>query len=261
MERRFDVHFRVSYEPRVMRPWLALAAVLLCAGELASENVTLTTYYPAPSGMYTQMIVTGNTWLARNGGNVGIGTGAAAVNARLDVAGQANIQKLLTTGNNIYSTADPKAADITVGSDTGTRHDSSIMFWSNSSAARIFGQSDNFYLSPWNQDAVTGANVKLAATSGGSSYFKGNLGVSGAAPGSQPYMYVKASGASCSTLSTNGSPSVVCSGGYVTWAAGLYVDGQWWYTGPAVRIGTQATSLGPQVYVTQSAPTYYCCTK
>ena len=44
---------------------LLLAGALLfsLAPELASESVTLTTYYPAPSGVYTTMITTNNTYL------------------------------------------------------------------------------------------------------------------------------------------------------------------------------------------------------
>jgi hypothetical protein len=45
----------------------------VAAGELASESVSLTTYYPAPSGVYAQMITTQNTYLARDGGGVAIG--------------------------------------------------------------------------------------------------------------------------------------------------------------------------------------------
>lgn len=57
-----------------------LVAFFLLAGvpELGSESVTLSTYYPAPSGVYTQMITTDNTWLARNGGAVVVGNGASA---------------------------------------------------------------------------------------------------------------------------------------------------------------------------------------
>lgn len=40
------------------------------AMELSSESVTLTTYYPAPSGVYQQMITTGKTHLARDGNDV-----------------------------------------------------------------------------------------------------------------------------------------------------------------------------------------------
>jgi len=62
-----------------MPPWTqvcGMAAILLLAvaSELGSENVTLATYYPAPSGVYARMITTGNTLLARDTGLVGIGT-------------------------------------------------------------------------------------------------------------------------------------------------------------------------------------------
>lgn len=62
--------------------WLMAGAMLFSAvPELASESVTLTTYYPAPSGVYTQMITTGNTYLSRDAATtpaqVLIGGGAA----------------------------------------------------------------------------------------------------------------------------------------------------------------------------------------
>ena len=116
-------------------------------------------------------------------GNVGIGT--TSPGAKLDVAGTSYLQKLLTTGNNIYSSADPKAADIVIGSDTGTRHDSSMMFWSAASAVRLLSQSNNLYFSVCNQDAVSGANVKLAANSGGTSWFNGNVGIGTTSPGAK----------------------------------------------------------------------------
>lgn len=71
-----SIHVRIS--PGLFRWGLAGLALCLMATELASESVTLTTYYPAPSGVYTQMITTGNTYLARDSGKVGVGTGAAA---------------------------------------------------------------------------------------------------------------------------------------------------------------------------------------
>ena len=66
------------------------AAMMFCAvAELESESVTLSTYYPAPSGVYTNMITTGNTFLARDAaGNVGIGTTSPA--AKLAVVGGAD---------------------------------------------------------------------------------------------------------------------------------------------------------------------------
>ncbi len=89
--------------------------------------------------------------------------------------GTAKLGKLMTIGNNTYNAADPNAADIVIGNDTGIRHDSSIMMWSAGSASRIFSQNDIFYLSQWSADAVTAANVALASGVGATSTFKGNV--------------------------------------------------------------------------------------
>lgn len=68
------ISIELSLSPRSARFLLAALFIVLGAKELSSESVTLTTYYPAPSGVYTQMIATGNTWLARDGGGLSIGT-------------------------------------------------------------------------------------------------------------------------------------------------------------------------------------------
>jgi len=89
--------------------------------------------------------------------------------------------QIITTGNNLVDVSNPKSADIVIGSDAGTRHDASIMWWSSSSASRISNTSDVFYLSVWN---TTNPNVALAAAVGGTSYFKSNLGIGTTTPSS-----------------------------------------------------------------------------
>ncbi|MBI3547673.1 MAG: hypothetical protein HY078_01345 [Elusimicrobia bacterium] len=66
----------------------ALAALVFGAGvlELSSETMTLTTYYPSPAGIYKMLTSTQRTLLARDGGNVGVGTNNPA--SKLDVAGE-----------------------------------------------------------------------------------------------------------------------------------------------------------------------------
>lgn len=53
---------------------IALAAVLFLPAALSTESMTLTTFYPAPYGVYTQLRSTRNTFLAYQGDRVGIGT-------------------------------------------------------------------------------------------------------------------------------------------------------------------------------------------
>jgi hypothetical protein len=84
------IHVQLDFTvPGVPFRFIAAAGLLLVmARELASENVQLTTYYPAPSGVYTQMVTTQNTYLARDQGYVDIGTTAsgAAANGNYSLA-------------------------------------------------------------------------------------------------------------------------------------------------------------------------------
>lgn len=85
---RFDLRLSEGLR-RAGRLALAGAMMFAAVPELASESVTLTTYYPAPSGVYTTMITTNNTFLARdasaNGGQVTVGSANTATGQQLDV--------------------------------------------------------------------------------------------------------------------------------------------------------------------------------
>lgn len=262
VEHTIDLHLRLTFDRRVSRPALAALLLLLSAGDLASESVTLTTYYPAPSGVYTQMITTGNAFLSRDGGRVLVGGTALSAGAgsdgssKLDVTGSAYAWKLLGTGNNTYNAADPKAADIVIGSNAGTRHDSSIMFWSNASASRIFNSADVFYLSTWNQNAIANANISLSATLGGTSDFRGvvqfknNVGIGANAPGAsgRGYLYIDNTATGCAEMDVTQGP--VCGAGkYATFAPGVYVEG-WNYAnrGGQVLVQSGAGSTSSQVW-------------
>ncbi len=89
--------FDLTFSRRFLT-WTGAAAIMLCAvPELDSESVTLSTYYPAPSGVYTNMITTGDTYLARDGGNVRLG--GSAVNEKLAVTGRGAFSDRVYAGN------------------------------------------------------------------------------------------------------------------------------------------------------------------
>jgi len=66
-----------------------LLAILGIGATLMAEDITLTTYYPAPYGAYDELTTTGNTYLATTSGNVGIGTTDPGAN-KLKVSGTIN---------------------------------------------------------------------------------------------------------------------------------------------------------------------------
>jgi hypothetical protein len=100
------IRFHVRVGSGVLR--VGMIGLLLAgpAGELCSEPVTMTSYYPAPSGTYSQIVVTQNSYLARdvvsvnNASMLAIGLGAY-------VPPGANTTKMLVAGNVGIGTVNP----------------------------------------------------------------------------------------------------------------------------------------------------------
>ena len=65
----------------------AMVVILAAAASSIAEDVTVTTYYPSPRGVYDQLRTMNNTTLAEQGGGVGIGTTAPGAGIALAVNG------------------------------------------------------------------------------------------------------------------------------------------------------------------------------
>lgn len=70
---------------------LVIGLLLVTTAYAVAEDVTLTSYYPAPRGVYNALQTTGSTFLAEQplagGNNVGVGTAAPGAGFKLDVSG------------------------------------------------------------------------------------------------------------------------------------------------------------------------------
>ncbi|MFI5346194.1 MAG: hypothetical protein ACHQ51_07460 [Elusimicrobiota bacterium] len=82
------LHIRIS--AGLFRAGLVCLLLTGLAGDLCSEAVTLTTYYPAPSGAYTQLITTAGSFFSRDSGTLVIGS-ASTANAILKMAVMGNV--------------------------------------------------------------------------------------------------------------------------------------------------------------------------
>lgn len=69
-----EIVVRVQFSKPVAGLLLAASLLCLAVPDTGSESLTMTTYYPAPAGVYQRLTTTGTTLLARDGGRVGIGT-------------------------------------------------------------------------------------------------------------------------------------------------------------------------------------------
>jgi hypothetical protein len=105
---------------------LVFLFVLWHPGFIGSETLTLTTYYPAPYGGYVSILTTNQTVLARDAGNVGIGTNAPTnklqVNGTGDTAVDLAVNGRIMTGdgNNDGGVYLSSSKDGFVGNSGGT---------------------------------------------------------------------------------------------------------------------------------------------
>lgn len=123
---------------------------------IESETLQITTYYPAPYGAYASILTTGNTFLARDWGNVGIGTQFPSF--KLDVqGGSVRIGGRLSTQNYDPDRGYPPGwwggihtwdvyAEGTLGAGQGGRLASWINAWGDGGVSRDFTIGRNLWV-------------------------------------------------------------------------------------------------------------------
>lgn len=80
---------------RTLKAWLVVGMLLGTMAYAIAEDITLTTYYPSPRGVYNELRSNSTTSLAVQGGTVTIGT-AGGTTANLDVSGTTILRGILT---------------------------------------------------------------------------------------------------------------------------------------------------------------------
>lgn len=296
-----EIEIRLVVPANSMR-WLLTAALMLaCVSDTVSESVSLTTYYPAPSGIYTQMITTNNTWIARDGGNAIFGTGAASgkvaiYGGALTVNGSNNVQ---VNGGNLQMNA---------GGDIAMSAGSQLQM-GGAAINGTFGIVPTGYAT-WNSygtgaggaaiynDGPDTATYKKLMIVGNDSEggpggprnvgvwdnlaVNGSVSVAGGGAGSRGYIYIN-NGATACTATTAPVDTTICAAGqYATFTPGIYTEGYTYSNRGgqvlAVKGGyntTQVLGLNPGVQMggypkdvdwltlnkDDQGVTYYCCLK
>ncbi|MBI5881817.1 MAG: hypothetical protein HZB91_01735 [Elusimicrobia bacterium] len=215
--------------PRFLVSGIAAALVLAFSGELNSESVNLTTYYPAPSGVYTQMLTTGKAFFARNT-NTGVAVGWGTTSFPVVPADPEGSSLKLSV-----------AGTVAIGPPNGT-------FTNASLSAKVDPEPN--YKNPY--DLLVQGRVGVGTTAvdgtdadadnrGNGIAMRGRLrvgmgiGATDATRG-RSYVYIDNSEGPCDNWpngtaysSTGSGATAVCSAGkYATFAPGIYMEG-WWY--------------------------------
>ncbi|MFI5348087.1 MAG: hypothetical protein ACHQ2Z_00965 [Elusimicrobiota bacterium] len=274
---RLDIRFGQS----ALRLLMVAGMMFSTVSEVASENVTLTTYYPAPSGVYTQMITTGNTFLARDNGKVGVGTPSPGQELDVAVPAGGTTANIRASGELISTMSDGSALGQlrmiagnygaffrNDGADTYfllTTSGNQYAGWNTLRPFRVNDASGDVYLN--------GASLYVRASDGhvgiGTTTPGLPLDVNGQVrvsqnitlgnnppPGTGNYLY---GNVACTAMvnATNGACLLTQ---YATWAPGIYVDNNFWHTGPKVGFNNdEGGNVIKENGVTIGTPTFYCC--
>jgi len=178
------VNVDLAFSRRFFTVMGAAVLSLWAVPQLGSESLTLSTYYPAPMGVYLSMITTGNTKLGRDSSSVEIG-GSAATGTRLTVM----------NGNVGIGTTSPSAplqitgvGGTTVDLKTSGRMRTSSGVWLDPGQTQLFGSVDATTFGISNDPVANATNWRIRVNAAGT-VFMGPV-PSGSATESQEYLDV-----------------------------------------------------------------------
>ncbi len=220
-----------------------LTAFFVCwhPGFIGSETLQLTTYYPAPYGGYVNILTTSNTTLARDNGNVGVGTSAPA--QKFQVNSAANSAFVVTTAGNvgIGLTSPAEKLDVNGTVKWGTNRGRLV----NDQGASIeLGGTGTPYID-FSRNASEDFSARLILIAANTLRIEGNLQISGTLTGM------------CERRTYTVGPAVSCTAGYSV--MGFLGDGT-----PRVQgfLPLSATSVGTGTYIVLGEDwggTMICC--
>lgn len=102
------IHLRLRRRTAAGLVGAAAFLALMRAEPLSTEQLTMTTYYPAPYGVYKEMRVTDESYLAYAAAAARVGIGTTSPGGKLHVTGTGNVI-FNTTGNLGVGTTNPQA--------------------------------------------------------------------------------------------------------------------------------------------------------
>lgn len=241
MHQDIHIHMDLSVPARTLVFFMAAMLLVILTPELGSENVTLSTYYPAPSGVYTKMVTTGNTYLATSGAMVGIGT--TNPGSLLDVNGAVNVNGTVqlrgsSGGTGLYVN---KSGQVGIGT---TAQGGSLDVEGAGGIILNAGSIGIGNTSP------TGTNTVGAGVSNAVANAAPNVGLYVGGGNNNGYLYIDNSNTGCGlALASNCATNGGCcpdSNYYATYTPGVYVEGYSYqnHGGPPVIV-TGACALDP----------------